>query len=155
MNNILDKINKALTENFSDVNDFTSDSEIARIAISAEIDAINFYEQLAKKVSDKNLKTVLLDIAQEEKVHFGEFETVLKSMDKEHEPAKKEAEDELDDIFEKRNHYMKTYGLEMSTLEDALTSLNNIKDIDDTDIKKKITSMKINLKYIIEYLRKV
>jgi rubrerythrin len=151
---ILNKINKILTENFSNIEDFTSDSEIARIAISAEIDAINFYEQLAKKATDENLKTVLLDIAQEEKVHFGEFETVLKSLDKEHDPAKKEAEDELDDIFEKRNHLMKIYGFEMSALEDALISLNNIKDIDDKDIKKKITSIKINLKYIIEYLRK-
>jgi len=150
---ILDKISMALNENFSDTKEFTSDSEIARIAISAEIDAINFYEQLAKKANDENLKTVLLDIAQEEKVHFGEFEEVLKDLDDEHEPAKEEAEEELDDMFEKRNRLMKIYGVEISALQDALTALNHIKDIKDKDIRSKITSMKINLKYLIGHLR--
>jgi len=150
---VLDKISMVLNENFSDIKDFTSDAEIARIAISAEIDAINFYEQLADKANDKNLQTVLLDIAQEEKVHFGEFEEVLKKLDNEHETAKEEAEEEIEDMFEKRNHLMKIYGVEIAALQDALESLNHIKSIEDKNIRSKINSMRINLKYIIEYLR--
>jgi len=108
---------------------------------------------LADKANDKNLQTVLLDIAQEEKVHFGEFEEVLKKLDNEHETAKEEAEEEIEDMFEKRNHLMKIYGVEIAALQDALESLNHIKSIEDKNIRSKINSMRVNLKYIIEYLR--
>ncbi len=43
------------------------DKEILRAAVIAELDAINLYEQMANLAEDKNLKTVLLDIAREEK----------------------------------------------------------------------------------------
>jgi rubrerythrin len=57
--------------------------EILRAAIIAELDAINFYEQMAALATDKDIKKVLLDIAREEKTHVGEFQTMLLRFDAE------------------------------------------------------------------------
>lgn len=57
--------------------------EILRAAIIAELDAINLYEQMASMTNDKHIKTVLLDIAREEKTHVGEFQTMLLRIDEE------------------------------------------------------------------------
>jgi len=51
----------------------------------AELDAINLYEQLAAMTQNKDLKTVLMDIAKEEKTHAGEFQTLLLKYDPEQE----------------------------------------------------------------------
>ena len=59
----------------------TDDLEAARLAVVAEIDAINLYEQLASRVKDETLRRVLLDVAEEEKVHLGEFMEVVKRLD--------------------------------------------------------------------------
>ena len=68
--------------------------EILRAAIIGELDAINFYEQMAALTDDADIKDVLLDIAREEKTHVGEFQTMLLRFDaeqvKEMEHAKKE-----------------------------------------------------------------
>jgi len=61
------------------------DREIARIGMIAELDATSLYEQLAEMTDNKDLKTVLLDIAKEEKTHTSEFQTLLLRMDKEQE----------------------------------------------------------------------
>jgi len=53
------------------------DKEILRAGMIAELDAISLYEQMAEMTSDKNIKTILLDIAREEKTHVAEFETLL------------------------------------------------------------------------------
>ena len=58
------------------------DQEILRIGMIAELDAVNLYEQLASKAQDKNIKTMLLDIAKEEKTHVGEFLRLLLNRDK-------------------------------------------------------------------------
>jgi rubrerythrin len=57
------------------------DSEILRLGIIAELDAISLYEQLAATTQDRNIKKVLLDIATEEKTHAGEFLTLLLKKD--------------------------------------------------------------------------
>jgi rubrerythrin len=57
--------------------------EILRLAIIAELDAINLYEQLAAQTNDANMKKVLLDVAGEEKTHMGEFQAMLLKIDKE------------------------------------------------------------------------
>jgi rubrerythrin len=59
------------------------DMEILRTAIMAELDAINLYEQLAAQTEDANVRKVLLEEAQEEKTHVGEFQEMLLRMDKE------------------------------------------------------------------------
>jgi len=59
------------------------DKEIARVGMIAELDAVNLYEQLAAKTSNASIKTMLLDIAKEEKTHMGEFQALLLMLDKE------------------------------------------------------------------------
>ena len=59
------------------------DKEIARAGMIAELDAVNFYEQMAAMTENGDLKKVLLDIAKEEKTHIAEFEVMLLKMDKE------------------------------------------------------------------------
>lgn len=51
--------------------------EILRAAMIAELDAISLYEQLAAVTEDEKLKAVLMDVANEEKTHFGEFQALL------------------------------------------------------------------------------
>ena len=57
------------------------DKEILRLGAIAELDAISLYEQLAAKAEDNKIKEVLLDVAKEEKTHFGEFQTLLLQLD--------------------------------------------------------------------------
>jgi rubrerythrin len=65
----------------------TSDAIILRQAIIAELDAISLYERMSRSAKNPKLKKLLLDIAEEEKVHVGEFEQMLEQTDKEHAPA--------------------------------------------------------------------
>ncbi|WP_319506495.1 ferritin family protein [uncultured Methanolobus sp.] len=60
------------------------DKEIMRVAIMAEFDAINMYEQMANLTDDEDLRIILLDIAKEEKVHAAMFQTVLMEVDSEY-----------------------------------------------------------------------
>lgn len=59
------------------------DKQIMRTAMMAELDAINLYEQLAAQTDNENARIVLLDVAREEKTHFGEFQEMLLRIDKE------------------------------------------------------------------------
>ncbi|ATU08718.1 ferritin family protein [Methanohalophilus portucalensis] len=60
------------------------DKEVLRAAIIAEFDAVNIYEQMAGLTNDDNLRTVLLDIAKEEKLHIAMFQSVLLEYDQEY-----------------------------------------------------------------------
>jgi rubrerythrin len=57
--------------------------ETLRAAIIAELDAVNLYEEMANLTENEDLKTVLLDIAREEKVHVAMFQSVLIEVDEE------------------------------------------------------------------------
>jgi len=94
------KFKKYINEGFADDKNFTSDVEILRLAIQAELDAINLYEQLATKTKNKNIKTILLDVAFEEKVHVEEFNKLLEDIDPDYSQAEDDAEDELADKLE-------------------------------------------------------
>lgn len=50
---------------------------ILRRAIELEMEASRLYEDWAKQASDSDLKEVLMDISNEEKVHVGEFMALL------------------------------------------------------------------------------
>lgn len=56
-------------------------AEAVRLAAIAELDAINLYLQLASGVSDESVRKVLLDVANEERTHFGEFLSLLTRLD--------------------------------------------------------------------------
>lgn len=76
------------------------DKEILRLAIIAELDAINLYEQLASMTSDKDLKAVFMDVAKEEKTHVGEFQALLLRLDKEQKTELAEGEKEVKELIE-------------------------------------------------------
>lgn len=78
------------------------DREILRFSILAELDAINVYEQMAEYASNEDVKTVLRDVAFEEKVHAEEFKEVLirVSQDAEVEKAMNQAKKEVDELIE-------------------------------------------------------
>lgn len=75
------------------------DKEILRLGIIAELDAISLYEQLAVKTKNPNIKKVLLDIAKEEKVHVGEFESLLFKFDKEQAKKYEEGKEEVKEMI--------------------------------------------------------
>ena len=81
------------------------DKQILRLAIIAELDAINLYEQLANMTEDENIRTILLDVAREEKTHVGEFMALLLKLDEEQaeefEAGKEEVEELLEEEEEK------------------------------------------------------
>ena len=84
----LDKISKEFT-----------DREILRFALAAELDAINFYEQMAEYTDDDILKQVLLEVAKEEKEHVGEFQTLLLRLDKQQVDEMEEGKEEVEELM--------------------------------------------------------
>ncbi|MFH1592703.1 MAG: ferritin family protein [Candidatus Woesearchaeota archaeon] len=77
------------------------DTEILRAGIIAELDAINLYEQMAAMTENNNLKKILLEIAQEEKTHVGEFQALLLKEDKEQEKELEKGKKEVEELTEK------------------------------------------------------
>ena len=75
------------------------DKEILRAALIAELDAINLYEEMAALAENKHIKTVLLDVAKEEKEHVGEFQTLLLMFDKEQVEELKEGKKEVEELI--------------------------------------------------------
>ena len=76
------------------------DKEILRAALIAELDAINLYEEMAALAKNQNIKTVLLDVAKEEKEHIGEFQTLLLMFDKEQVEELKEGKKEVEELID-------------------------------------------------------
>ena len=76
------------------------DKEILRLALIAELDAINLYEQMANMTGNANLKQVLLEVAREEKTHVGEFQAMLLKEDREQEKELANGRDEVDEMLE-------------------------------------------------------
>jgi rubrerythrin len=74
------------------------DKEILRAGIIAELDAINLYEQMAAMTKNADIKSILLDIAKEEKTHVDEFQTLLLINDKEQEKELEEGKKEVEEL---------------------------------------------------------
>lgn len=76
--------------------------EVLRVAIIAELDAINLYEELASIVDDEDIKKVFMDVAQEEKTHVGEFRTLLMDEDEEQYREIKKGKKEVEELTGKK-----------------------------------------------------
>lgn len=74
-------------------------AQAVRMAMIAELDAVNFYTQLAEKIDDEKIKKVFLDIAREEKTHIGEFLALLKMLDEEQVKELEEGFEEVEELF--------------------------------------------------------
>lgn len=85
------------------VDEITTDTEILRAGISVEYDAINLYEKMANKTSNEDIKKILLDVSDEEKVHIGEFEKLLDNIDSSHQEKVLEGKDEAEQKLEEKS----------------------------------------------------
>jgi rubrerythrin len=72
-----------------------------RFLIAAEYEAVQLYAQLAESVDDELTKAVLLDIADEEKVHAGEFLALLKTLAPDEDKWYKKGAEEVAELREK------------------------------------------------------
>ena len=71
-----------------------------RFMIAAEYEAIQLYMQLAESTDNELAKEVLIDIADEERVHAGEFLRLLKELDPDEEKFYQEGYEEVEEIME-------------------------------------------------------
>ncbi len=69
--------------------------------VAAEYEAIQLYVQLAESTDNKLAKKVLYDIADEEKVHAGEFLRLLKELAPDEEGYYQEGYEEVEEEIEK------------------------------------------------------
>ena len=73
--------------------------EILRTAIIAELDAINLYEQMASLTNDEKIRDVLIDVADEEKTHVGEFLAMLLKYDEKQVEELEKGRKEIEEIL--------------------------------------------------------
>ncbi|MFP4466830.1 MAG: ferritin family protein [Candidatus Goldiibacteriota bacterium] len=73
-----------------------------RFMIAAEYEAIQLYMQLAESTDNELAQDVLKDIADEERVHAGEFLRLLKELAPDEEKFYKEGYEEVEEEIEKR-----------------------------------------------------
>jgi rubrerythrin len=97
MNEMLAKI----PVNIEKISKEATERELLRIAIIAELDAVNLYEQLAAMTENKDIKKVLLEVAREEKTHVGEFQALLLSLDKEQVEELEKGKEEVEELTER------------------------------------------------------
>lgn len=76
-------------------------SRVIRLAIAAELDAVHLYELIVDASDDPMIKEVLQDIADEEKVHASELNTLLSKYDKDNEKFISEGKKEVEDLIKK------------------------------------------------------
>ena len=72
-----------------------------RMALAAEEEAVHLYEALADASENDLAKAVLQDIADEERVHAGEFQRLLSLLLPDEEKYLAEGAEEVDEIAEK------------------------------------------------------
>ncbi|MBM4286179.1 MAG: rubrerythrin [Deltaproteobacteria bacterium] len=74
------------------------DKEVLRLAIIAELDAVSLYEQLAAMTENPHIRTILLDVAKEEKTHVGEFQAMLLRLDQQQKEELAHGEEEVEEL---------------------------------------------------------
>ena len=72
-----------------------------RFMIAAEYEAIQLYQQTAESTDNTLAREVLIDIANEEKEHAGEFLRLLRALDSEEEKFYQEGYEEVEEIIKK------------------------------------------------------
>jgi len=75
-----------------------------RFMIAAEYEAIQLYMQLAESTDNKLAQDVLKDVADEERVHAGEFLRLLKELAPDEQKFYDEGAEEVEEEIEKRQN---------------------------------------------------
>jgi rubrerythrin len=73
-----------------------------RFMVAAEYEAVQLYMQLAESTDNRLARDVLEDIADEERVHAGEFLRLLKELAPDEEALYKKGAGEVEEKIEKR-----------------------------------------------------
>ena len=73
-----------------------------RFMIAAEYEAIQLYQQTAESTDNELAKDVLMDIADEEKEHAGEFLRLLRELQPDEEKFYKDGYEEVEEMIGKR-----------------------------------------------------
>jgi rubrerythrin len=71
-----------------------------RFFVAAEYEAVQLYMQLAESIDDELAKAVLKDIADEERVHAGEFLSLLRRLEPDEEKFYTKGASEVEEIAE-------------------------------------------------------
>ena len=74
-------------------------AQALRLAILAELDAINLYLQIAEACEDEGLRRLFMEVAREEKTHVGEFLAALLRVDPEQARELEEGRREAEEIL--------------------------------------------------------
>lgn len=80
-----------------------TDREIVRSirqSIAAEQEAIHLYESIADATDNEEVKHVFQDVANEEKVHVGEFMKLLEILDIDEKKSIEDGKEEVEDIIQ-------------------------------------------------------
>jgi rubrerythrin len=72
-----------------------------RYSMAAEFEAIQLYQQLAESTDDELARTVLFDVADEEREHAGEFLRLLKALDPDEDKFYQHGIEEVEEMMEK------------------------------------------------------
>ena len=72
-----------------------------RFMVAAEYEAVQLYMQLAESIDDELAIEVLKDIADEEKVHAGEFLRLLRHLEPDEEKFYAEGAEEVEEMIKK------------------------------------------------------
>jgi len=72
-----------------------------RFLVAAEYEAVQLYMQLAESIDNEPAIEVLKDIADEERVHAGEFLRLLRHLEPEEEKFYAEGAEEVEEIIKK------------------------------------------------------
>lgn len=72
-----------------------------RFMVAAEYEAVQLYMQLAESTDDKLAQEVLIDIADEERVHAGEFLHLLRHLAPDEEKFYAEGTEEVQEMIDK------------------------------------------------------
>jgi len=72
-----------------------------RYNIAAEYEAIQLYMQLAESTDNEKARAVLVDVANEEREHAGEFMRLLMELAPDEEKFYREGKEEVEEMFKK------------------------------------------------------
>ena len=93
--NELMEINPSVVKNLSPK---VADLQMLRFSMISELDAVNIYETFADLTKNQKIKQVMLDVAEEEKVHVGEFKRLMKNIDPKYQDFEDDGESEVGEM---------------------------------------------------------
>ena len=114
-----------------------------RLSIVSEEDAISLYETLADATTDPDVKKVLQDVANEEKVHVGEFQKLVERLDSEEEELIEEGADELSELINEAKLAGHNFGVTM--LNCTIAQLDKKADLEAAQIDQLLALLKIQI----------